>query len=337
MLATDVQLIDIDAAHWANWFDLLVPPRLRDDSRVAVVFTEERVPIKVIVRGQGALPLERVPFTGTSKSALEQLARDLEVQAVFVVEREIIAEMHRAIESELHIADDYVAQGLTVLRALERHRNKWIWAQPPILDLIPPLSYDPLQRTFNTLIADGTSMLAYVFEDDGSDVHASIIAVKRKGDLDLVTTHLGLEPDLSGPELARDWRKGYRRLNQLVGTHYDKPSLSVFLDRSTFMRILTGPADQLGREINRRNVILDPAPAWLLGLLGSATMAAVAGRGAKALARMLPWQARSLASNLASTARSVMRESGAHPFALLGFDPIQLWHQVRGLYRPPGA
>ena len=95
------------------------------------------------------------------------------------------------------------------------------------------------------------------------------------------------------------------------------------------------PMQQIGREINTRQVILDPAPAWLLGLLGSATMAAVAGRGARALARMLPRQARKVASNLANTAQSVMRESGAHPFALLGFDPIQLWDQVRALYQPP--
>ena len=29
MLATDIQLIDIDGRHWANWYELLMPPRLR--------------------------------------------------------------------------------------------------------------------------------------------------------------------------------------------------------------------------------------------------------------------------------------------------------------------
>ena len=34
---------------------------------------------------------------------------------------------------------------------------------------------------------------------------------------------------------------------------------------------------------------------------------------------------------------SAVRESGAHPFALLGFDPIALWMAVRDYYPPRGA
>lgn len=29
-----------------------------------------------------------------------------------------------------------------------------------------------------------------------------------------------------------------------------------------------------------------------------------------------------------------MKESGAHPFALLGFDPLELWLTLRHYYRP---
>jgi hypothetical protein len=29
-----------------------------------------------------------------------------------------------------------------------------------------------------------------------------------------------------------------------------------------------------------------------------------------------------------------MKESGAHPFALLGFDPIELWSRLKHHYRP---
>jgi hypothetical protein len=28
-----------------------------------------------------------------------------------------------------------------------------------------------------------------------------------------------------------------------------------------------------------------------------------------------------------------MKQSGAHPFALLGFDPLELWSQVKHFYR----
>jgi hypothetical protein len=29
-----------------------------------------------------------------------------------------------------------------------------------------------------------------------------------------------------------------------------------------------------------------------------------------------------------------MKDSGAHPFALLGFDPIELWARLRHHYKP---
>ena len=29
-----------------------------------------------------------------------------------------------------------------------------------------------------------------------------------------------------------------------------------------------------------------------------------------------------------------MKDSGAHPFALLGFDPLELWQRVKHYYRP---
>ena len=40
------------------------------------------------------------------------------------------------------------------------------------------------------------------------------------------------------------------------------------------------------------------------------------------------------AVELAGRARTAMKESGASPFALLGFDPIELWLTLRHYYRP---
>jgi len=86
--------------------------------------------------------------------------------------------------------------------------------------------------------------------------------------------------------MARDWRAGARRVLAAVEERFAKPTLGVFLERRTLQDILVGPADQLARELNARRVLLDPAPAWLLGLLGGAAVAAVAGRAATALAQL---------------------------------------------------
>jgi hypothetical protein len=81
-------------------------------------------------------------------------------------------------------------------------------------------------------------------------------------------------------------------------------------------------------------VIIDPAPAWLLGLLGGAAVAAMANRAGRALASMLPQSTRDMANALKNRAQTAMKESGAHPFALLGFDPLELWARVKHHYRP---
>lgn len=347
VLAADMALVDIDGAHWANWFDLLVPPVLRQDPRWAVLFLDGDRVVEALVHTPGAarspdalapvaptaIEAARVPFTDTSAPALTRLCHALDVDAVAVLDRTVLDTIYHEIARNLAPSDDLLAQGIVMLRAFKRHHNRGIWSHPKVLDLAPPLSYEPLQRTFDLLVPDATSMVAYIMEDDGSDVHASLIAVKRDGHVELGATHLGIEDALAATRLAGDWRRGYKDVLALVAQRFAPASLGLFLERKTWFRIMTGPTDQLARELNARNVIIDPAPAWLLGLLGGATMAAFASRGAKVLARMLPHQARKMASGLAQTAQSVMRDSGAHPFALLGFDPIELWLELRHLYQ----
>jgi hypothetical protein len=53
-----------------------------------------------------------------------------------------------------------------------------------------------------------------------------------------------------------------------------------------------------------------------------------------ALAGMLPQSTRERAQAIASRAREAIKDSGAHPFALLGFDPIELWSRLKHYYRP---
>src|SRR6185312_15822618 len=121
----------------------------------------------------------------------------------------------------------------------------------------------------------------------------------------------------------------YKRVLAAVEERYAKPSIALFLERQTLLNILTGPSDQLARELNAKRVVIDPAPAWLLGLLGGAAALAMAGRAAKGIAAMMPKGARDLAGLLAQRAQTAMRDSGAHPFALLGFDPLELWNRLK--------
>ena len=335
MLSRDLELADLDARHWRHWWELLVPPRVLAQPRFALAIVAGQPPRaeRVIVSGQGAIvPTPPLPAV-LDEAHLLRWGKKLGADAVVVLDRGVIGALSAEIEAGLGLEQDYVEQGLVALRALKRRAGRGIWTAPALLDLVPAPPFDGLQRTFDLLVPDKASLIAYVIEDDRRAIHASIIAHKRGGDIARAATHRAIADVVPEVAFARAWDKQTDRVVQAVAARYGKPSIALFLERGTVLRIMTGPADQLARELDAGKVIIDPAPAWLLGLLGGATVAAMAGRGARALASMLPQAARDRASDLAARAQSAMRGAGAHPFALLGFDPIELWTRLRKFYR----
>jgi len=330
VLSPDLALTDLDARHWTNWWRLLVPPRVLAQPAWALVIVERERPIRAIVSGRGAV--DHSALAGKVDAAA--WARALGVAAAIVLERGVIGDLSAEIESALRLDQDPVEQGLVALRALKRHARRGVWTEPPLLDILPSPGYEPIQRTFDLLVPDKSALLAYVIDDDRQRVHASIIATKHDGDITRAATHRALADLVPEPSLARDWDKGWKRVLAATEERFAKPSIGIVLERATLLRVLTGPSDQLARELNAKKVIIDPAPAWLIGLLSGAAVAAMAGRAATALASMLPQGARDAGRAIASRARDVMKDSGAHPFALLGFDPIELWSRIKHYYRP---
>ena len=336
MLSSELELADLDARHWKNWWRLLTPPGVNELPRWALAILDGGRVTKLVIAGdgaRGAIDPASVPLPGLTAKHLEAWAKTLGVSAVIAIERGVIAALSQEIEGALRLEQDLVAQGLIALRALKKHAGTGVWTEPPLLELLPAPSFDPLQRTFDLLIPDRSALIVYVIEDDRSRIHSSIIAVKSEGDVVRAGTHRAIADLVPEASFARDWAKGHKRVLEAVEERFAKPSLALFLERSTLLGIVTGPSDQLARDLNAKRVVIDPAPAWLLGLLGGAAVAAMAGRAASAVARMLPQATRDRASALAGRARDAMKDSGAHPFALLGFDPLELWAQLKHHYR----
>jgi hypothetical protein len=330
VLSPELDLADLDARHWTNWWRLLVPPRVLAQPSWALAILDGGTLVKVIVTGKGSV--DPLPAFGGPK-ALGSLAKTLGVEAVICVERDIIAKLSAEIEGALREGMDYAEQGLVALRAFKKHAGHGIWTEPALLEFLPSPNYEPIQRTFDLLVPNGSALVAYVIEDDRSRVHSSIIAVKEAGDITRAGTHRAIADLVPEASFARDWQKQQKRVLQAIEERFAKPSIALFLERATLMRILTGPSDQLARELNAKHVVIDPAPAWLLGLLGGAAVAALAGRAASALASMLPQGVRDRGHALAERAKARLEDSGAHPFALLGFDPLELWSRVKHFYR----
>lgn len=330
MLSPELELANLDARHWTSWWRLLVPPRVLAQPAWALAILDGGKLVKVIVSGKGSVdPLP--PFPGTK--ALAAFARTLGVEALIALERDTVSKLSAEIEGALRFDQDYAEQGLVALRAFKKYAGSGLWTEPALLELLPTPSYEPLQRTFDLLVPDHTALSAYVIDDDKSRIHASIIAVKAGGDIVRAGTHRAIADLVPEASFARDWQKQQKRVLSAIEERFAKPSIAIFLERATLMRILTGPSDQLARELNGKHVMIDPSPAWLLGLLGGAAVAAMAGRAASALASMLPQGARDRGRAIAERAKDALKDSGAHPFALLGFDPLELWSRVKHFYR----
>ena len=334
MISPELELAHLDARHWRNGWRLLMPPRVLAQPRWALAVKDGDQIVKLVIAGPGAPgAIEPVPLPSTAQKDLEAYAKKLGVASVIVVSRDLVGKLSAEIESALRLDQDGVAQALIALRALKRHAGHGLWTEPPLLDILPAPSFEPIQKTFDLLVPDRSALVAYVIEDDRSRIHTSIIAMKDGGDITRAASHRAIADLVPEASFARDWQKGYKRVLDAVEERYAKPSLALFVERATLMGILTGPSDQLARDLNAKRVVIDPAPAWLLGLLGGAAVAAMAGRAAKGIAAMLPQSARDAASALAQRAQTAMKESGAHPFALLGFDPIELWSRLKHFYR----
>jgi hypothetical protein len=334
VLSPEIEIADLDARHWTNWWRLLSPPRVLDAPRWALAILDDAKVIKLIIAGNGArgsIDPEANPCPGLSHKALDAWAKSLGVSAVVAIERDAIATLAAEIEAALRADQDYVAQGLVALRALKKLAGSRVFTSPPLLELLPAPSMEPIQRTFDLLIPDRSALVAYVVEDDRSRIHSSLIAVKDKGDIARVATHRAIADLVPEASFARDWQKAHERVAAAVEERFAKPSLAIFGEKKTLLDVLTGPSDQLAREINAKRIIIDPAPAWLLGLLGGAAVAAMAGRAARGLASLLPQGARDRASAFVDRAKTVAKDAG--PWSALGFDPLELWAQLRHFYR----
>ncbi len=333
MLADDPEIAWLDRRHLYNWWRLALPPSIDRDSRFAIVVLDQGQFLHAIRSGEGALAPGDVPFVGTKRGQLITLREALEVEGLLVLEKGALADLFEAMERGLKISDNFANQGIGLWQCLRK--SEGIFSEPPLLDLIPPLRSEALQKTFNLLVPNQSGLAVYVFDEDKRHVHCSVIAVKREGKIVLAAMHPAIREQVTERELGRGWREHYHRVNKAIESRFAKPCISVFIEREAVDRILRGPADQLARELRNKNVIVDPAPLWLQGLLGGAAVAAVATQSAKRMARFLPKGARRMAGDFAGAAQDRMKTSSASPFAKLGFDPIELLQQLRSFYAAP--
>jgi hypothetical protein len=323
VLSRDLDVHDIDARHFVNLRRLLEP-----DYDAYQAAGERRLPlclildrgrlVKAVRAGRGRVPLAEVRWHGPA--ALDRARAENGCSFLVAVELDAARAALREAEERVRLDEDLVAQGLRLARAVQVHVDRGIYLSPRVLKGVPIPSFDAVQRTFDLLFPDDRAAVFYLFER--GEIHTSVIAVKRHGDLTELTTHQALGVTLG------DWRRDLPRVLQAVERRHAKPHLGFFAELAAWQRITSG-AGTMSREVAGRSIVLDPAPPWLLGLVAADAGTQVAKMGVGLLSRFVPKTVMNAAKDLAQTAV----ERG--PFALLGFNPFDVAGQLLRLRRPP--
>jgi hypothetical protein len=323
VFSRDVNVHDVDARHYVNLRRLLEPEyqAYRSGGGKAlplVVILDKGKPIKAVRADRGRVPLADLRWYGPG--AMERARKENGGAFLLAVELATARTALREIEERVKLGEDGVAQALHVARVIQAHVGEGIYLAPRVLQGVPVPSYEAVQRTFDLLYPDDRSVVVYVF--DRTEIHTSLIAVKRRGDITELTSHLAI-----GGEV-RDWHRDYPRLLQAVERRCAKPHIGVFIELAAWQRIATG-ASSVSRELAQRTVVFDPAPPWLMGMVAADAGAQVAKVGFGLLSRFVPDNVMKMAKDVAQTAA----ERG--PFALLGFNPFAVAGQLLRLRRPP--
>lgn len=250
---------------------------------------------------------------------IEQLAERYAAQRCVVLREGVIEEIAERVAHRVERGEDYLAQLLTVARAVREMNEAGLmitWPRP--LGNVPIPTVGMVQRALDTVLPDEHAMVFVVW--NGSSPHTGVALRRRAGAIDLVAG-----PDLiarwTGP-LGGDWRRDYRVISDAVHRAVAPVHLGVFTDLRTIRSLLrsTDPG-AWARAVAVRDVIVHPTPPYVAVALGADAFRAAAGRSARWLggidaARQLAPLAQYLRGRVAEVA-SVSQTLGFDPLALL--------------------
>jgi hypothetical protein len=324
VISRDLRVEDLDARHWTSLIGLLGPDAAAYRAagvrrRPLVVLLEDGRPVKAVKPGVGRVPLAEVRWYGPA--AIERARTENGCALLVAAELDALRDVLGAIERRVRLDEDPVAQCLHVARAVQARIGTGIYLAPRLLKGVPVPSYEAVQRTFDLLYPDDRATVLYLF--DRGAIHTAVITAKRRGDVVLLAGHraLGVE--------VRDFRRDYPRLLEAVERRIARPTIGVFAELAAAHRLLGGQS-RVARELATRDVILDPAPPWLMALIAADAGAQMAQAGAGLLKRFVP-------SSLMQIAKGVAERAAEGPFQLLGFNPVQVVSELLRLARRPGA
>ncbi len=246
-------------------------------------------------------------YVWSGAPSLGQLRRRAGAPIAIAFEDDALDRIAQAIERELVVHHDLVAQWLTTVQAAQRELGRTVHIDPNPIGKLPLPSYEALETTWNLLLPDDRAAGLFVF--DRGQLWNSLILEKRGGQAVRVTSSHALG-------LVRPVMERRGEILAAMERRVARPHIALFATLGAWRAIVGPEVGALAREVALRQAILDPAPPWALALAGAGAVAGVAKEASRLLGRFVP-------SSVKATARAFS------PFAALGFDPIDLFVKIR--------
>ena len=265
--------------------------------------------VRLVRLGGGKLSVGSLRSAGLDELHAFRLRHGLPFVAA--VDIDALPRLWADVQTAVHLDDDLVAQQLAVVRVLQRAvAAQELLVEPRLFggQPIPPLPV--VQATFDRVLPDRRSLVFYLV--DRRRIWTSLIAVKRDGDIQLVTTHRAIADEVRFTSIHHD----APRVIEAVTRRYEPVHIGAFLPLSSWHRLIRGDRSAVARAISGRRCVLEPCPPWLLALVGVGVMSEAASHSVRMAGRLL-----SRTGLLPGTTAERLLSSVTSPLDALGVDP----------------
>jgi hypothetical protein len=321
VLSTNLRVTGFDAVSWGRFISLFESRRRRshDDHRnsygiVVVVEDSNGHACAAFIGDRGPINAEHYK----SREDLPALCAEHRVRRGMALKLGTIEELTERATAQMLRTDDYAGQWLALLsaaRELEREGALYFWPEPR--NAVPLPTPQLVTRALDVVLPDEHSFVAALWED--AELWTALVLRRRGGQFDLIGGP-ELVLDTVGP-LSGDFRRDHRAVSRAISTSIAPLQLGIYTQRKRFERLLReAEPGAWAKAIALREIIIDPAPAYVHFAVGADALRATARRtgellgGIDFISFLEPWTryAREQISHVTSVS------------GMLGFNPLQV-------------
>lgn len=322
MIAEDIRFEGFDAAAWGNLLSLFTRGGKRAaqgelaapaaQGTLVIVLDAAQQPCASFVTGRGPVTLDG--FAATDD--LGALCALHGVSGAVLLQAGAIEELTERAAEPVLAAPDYGAQWLVLLATARQLEDEgWLRFWPP-RSRIPLPSPAVLRRALDVLLPDDRVLLFALWE--GTELWTACALQRSGGGLRAL-----IGPDRllawAGP-LSGDYRRDQRALQRAVTRALAPVHVGVFAQRQRIEQLLADPnPGAWARAFALREVIIDPAPAYVHVAVGADAARAVGRRTSE-------WLGGLDLVGLVAPAGQYLREHVTRVGSvsdILGFNPLQ--------------